>query len=95
MARLTVKDFLDQCGKHSVAMLRVETLAEAEAAPKAGAEMLSVPPAMGFDRRFREVAPDASIFPGNNFYEIGTTDDFLHWAFPLLKQGAEGFYCSS
>jgi 3-methyl-2-oxobutanoate hydroxymethyltransferase len=49
---------------------------------------------MVFDRRFREVAPDAFIFPGDNFYEIGTTDDFLHWAFPLFKQGADAFYCS-
>jgi 3-methyl-2-oxobutanoate hydroxymethyltransferase len=73
----------------------VETLAEAEAATKAGVELLSVPPAMVFDRRFREVAPDAFIFPGDNFYEIGTTDDFLHWAFPLFKQGADAFYCSS
>jgi 3-methyl-2-oxobutanoate hydroxymethyltransferase len=70
-------------------------LAEAEAAAKAGVELLSVPPAMVFDRRFREVAPDAFIFPGDNFYEIGTTDDFLHWAFPLFKQGADAFYCSS
>lgn len=94
MARLTVKDLLDQRGKHQFAMLRVETLAEAEAAAKAGVELLSVPPAMVFDRRFREVAPDAFAFPGDNFYEIGTTDDFLHWAFPLYKHGADGFYCS-
>ena len=32
MARLTVKDLLDQRGKHQFAMLRVETLDEAEAA---------------------------------------------------------------
>ena len=95
MARLNVKDLLDQRGKHQFAMLRVETLTEAEAASKAGVELLSVPPAMVFDRRFREVAPDAFIFPGDNFYEIGTTDDFLHWAFPLFKQGADAFYCSS
>jgi 3-methyl-2-oxobutanoate hydroxymethyltransferase len=49
---------------------------------------------MVFDRRFRDAAPDAFIFPGDNFYEIGTTDDFLHWAFPLFKQGADAFYCS-
>lgn len=94
MARLTVKDLLDQRGKHTFAMLRVETLAEAEAAARAGVELLSVPPAMVHDRRFREVAPDAFIFPGDNFYEIGTTDDFLHWAFPLYKRGADAFYCS-
>lgn len=94
MARLTVKDLLDQRSKHVFAMLRVETLEEAEAAAKAGVELLSVPPAMVFDRRFREVAPEAFIFPGDNFYEIGAADDFLKWAFPLYKHGADGFYCS-
>lgn len=94
MARLTVKDLLDQRGKHVFAMLRVETLEEAEAAAKAGVELLSVPPAMVFDRRLREVAPEAFIFPGDNFYEIGAADDFLKWAFPLYKHGADGFYCS-
>jgi len=94
MARLTVKDLLDQRGKHQFAMLRVETLEEAEAAEKAGVELLSVPPAMVMDRRFRDVAPNAFAFPGDNFYEIGDTADFLKWAFPLFKHGADGFYCS-
>ncbi|NHB75645.1 3-methyl-2-oxobutanoate hydroxymethyltransferase [Rhodobacter calidifons] len=94
MAPPTVRDLLDQRGRHPFAMLRVESLEEAEAAAKAGVELLSVPPAMVFDRRFREVAPDAFIFPGDNFYEIGGTDDFLRWAFPLFKHGADALYCS-
>lgn len=94
MARLTVRDLLDARGKHQFAMLRVETLEEAEAAAKAGVELLSVPPSMIFDGRFREVAPDCFAFPGDNFYEIGGTEDFLKWAFPLYKRGADGFYCS-
>ena len=94
MARLTVRDLMDARGSHSFAMLRVETLDEAEAAARAGVELLSVPPAMILDRRFREVAPDCFAFPGDNFYEIGGTDDFLKWAFPLFKHGADGFYCS-
>lgn len=92
--RLTVRDLLDQRGKHQFAMLRVETLEEAEAAERAGVELLSVPPAMIMDRRFREAAPLAFAFPGDNFYEIGDTADFLKWAFPLYKNGADGFYCS-
>jgi len=92
--RLTVRDLLDQRGKHRFAMLRVETLEEAEAAEKAGVELLSVPPAMIMDRRFRDAAPTAFAFPGDNFYEIGDTADFLKWAFPLYKNGADGFYCS-
>ena len=91
---LTVRDLLDARGKHQFAMLRVETLDEAEAAERAGVELLSVPPAMIMDRRFREAAPTAFAFPGDNFYEIGDTSDFLKWAFPLYKHGADGFYCS-
>ena len=94
MAPPTVKDLMDARGTHQFAMLRVETLEEAEAAAKAGVELLSVPPAMIMDRRFREAAPDAFAFPGDNFYEIGATDDFLRWAFPLYKHGADAFYCS-
>jgi 3-methyl-2-oxobutanoate hydroxymethyltransferase len=90
----TVRDLLDARGKHQFAMLRVETLEEAEAAQRAGVELLSIPPAMILDRRFREVAPTAFAFPGDNFYEIGDTADFLKWAFPLFKHGADGFYCS-
>jgi 3-methyl-2-oxobutanoate hydroxymethyltransferase len=93
-ARLTVRDLLDQRRKHQFAMLRVETLEEAAAAEKAGVELLSVPPAMIMDRRFRDVAPNAFAFPGDNFYEIGDTADFLKWAFPLFKHGADAFYCS-
>ena len=92
--RLTVRDLMDQRGKHQFAMLRVETLEEAEAAERAGVELLSVPPAMIMDRRFRDAAPTAFAFPGDNFYEIGDTADFLKWAFPLYKHGADGFYCS-
>jgi 3-methyl-2-oxobutanoate hydroxymethyltransferase len=94
MARLTVKDLLDARGKHQFSMLRVETIEEAEAAAKAGVELFSIPPAMIHDGRFREVAPDAFAFPGDNFYEIGGTEDFLRWAMPLYKAGADGVYCS-
>ncbi|OYU18116.1 MAG: 3-methyl-2-oxobutanoate hydroxymethyltransferase [Rhodobacteraceae bacterium PARR1] len=92
--RLTVQDLLAARGKHQFAMLRVETLAEAEAAERAGVEMLSVPPAMILDRNFRDAAPTAFAVPGDNFYEIGDTADFLKWAFPLYKAGADAFYCS-
>lgn len=94
MARLTVRDLMDARGKHQFAMLRVETIEEAEAAARAGVELLSIPPAMLHDRRFREAAPDCFAFPGQNFYEIGGTEDFLRWAFPLYAQGADAFYCS-
>ncbi len=90
----TVASLRANRGRHSYAMLRVETLEEAAAAEAAGVELLSVPPAMVMDRRFREVAPNAFALPGDNFYEIGATDDFLRWAFPLVKHGADAVYCS-
>ncbi len=42
--RPTVADLLAMKGKRQLSMLRVETLEEAEAAQKAGIDMLSVPP---------------------------------------------------
>lgn len=90
----TVASLRASRGRHVYAMLRVETLDEAAAAEAAGVELLSVPPAMILDPRFREVAPKAFAFPGDNFYEIGGPDAFLLWALPLIKHGADGVYCS-
>jgi 3-methyl-2-oxobutanoate hydroxymethyltransferase len=92
--RHTVASLRAARGRSSYAMLRVETLDEAAAAEAAGVELLSVPPAMILDPRFREVTPSAFAFPGDNFYEIGGPDDFLRWALPLMKHGADGVYCS-
>jgi 3-methyl-2-oxobutanoate hydroxymethyltransferase len=94
MARPTVADLLARRGAHQFAMLRVETIEEAAAAAQAGVELLSVPPAMIMDRRFREEAPNVFAIPGENFYEIGDTADFLKWAFPLYGHGADAVYCS-
>lgn len=93
-ARPTVHDLMQMRGKRALAMLRVETLEEAEAAERAGVEMLSVPPAMMLDPRFRDAAPGAFAIPGENYWEIGDTAAFLKWAFPLVKAGADAVYCS-
>lgn len=90
----TVADLRANRGKVNYAMLRVETLDEAAAAQTAGVQLLSVPPGMVLDGRFRQIAPTAFIFPGDNFYEIGGPDDFLKWAMPLVKHGADAVYCS-
>lgn len=92
--RPTVADLLASRGKHQYAMLRVETLEEAEAAETAGVELFSIPPAMIHDPRFRQVAPVAFVFPGENYYEIGDTSAFMKWAMPLMKAGADAVYCS-
>lgn len=95
MARPTVADLTALRGTRQLTMLRVETLDEAQAANRAGVDLLSVPPAMILDPRFRDAAPDAFAIPGDNYYEIGTTDDFIRWAFPLIKAGADAIYCSA
>jgi len=93
-SRHTVASLRAARGRHPFAMLRVETLDEAAAAEAAGIELLSVPPQMILDPRFREVAPGVFAVPGDNFYEIGGPEDFLRWALPLVKHGADAVYCS-
>lgn len=90
----TVADLLANRGKRPYAMLRVETIEEAAAAHAAGVELFSIPPAMIHDPRFRQVAPSAFAFPGENYYEIGDTAAFLKWAMPLMAAGADALYCS-
>jgi 3-methyl-2-oxobutanoate hydroxymethyltransferase len=90
----TVADLRANRGRHPYAMLRVQTLDEAAAAEAAGVELLSVPPAMLLDLRFRQVAPGAFACPGENYFEIGDTAAFIRWAMPLMKAGADAVYCS-
>ena len=33
--------------------------------------------------------------PGSNFYEIVTTEDFVRWAFRMLKASADAVYCAA
>jgi 3-methyl-2-oxobutanoate hydroxymethyltransferase len=82
-------------GKRQLTMLRVMTLDEAEAADKAGVDIVSVPPDLVCDPRYREAAPNLFTMPGDNFYEVGTADDFVRWAFRLYKAGADAVYCSA
>ena len=94
-ARPTVADLRAMKGKRQLTMLRVLTLEEAEAAERAGVDIVSIPPSLMLDRRYRDAAPSLFSMPGDNFYEIGTTDDFLRWAFPLYKASADALYCSA
>jgi 3-methyl-2-oxobutanoate hydroxymethyltransferase len=93
--RPTVGDIRALKGKCQFTMLRVESLQELEAAEKAGIEFVSVPPELMLLPEFREVAPGVFAVPGVNFYEIGTTDDFIRWAFRLYKASADAVYCSA
>jgi 3-methyl-2-oxobutanoate hydroxymethyltransferase len=82
-------------GRHQFTMLRVETLEELEAAERANIDMASVSPELMVDPRFRDAAPGMFAVPGVDFYEVGTTDDFVRWAFRLYKAGADAVYCSA
>jgi 3-methyl-2-oxobutanoate hydroxymethyltransferase len=93
--RPTIADLRAMKGKCQLTMLRVMTLEEAEAAERAGIDIVSIPPDLLLDPRYREVAPSLFSMPGDNFYEIGTADDFVRWAFRMYKAGADAVYCSA
>ncbi|MCX7888341.1 MAG: 3-methyl-2-oxobutanoate hydroxymethyltransferase [Rhodobacteraceae bacterium] len=93
--RLTVADIRALKGVRQLTMMRVETWQELAAAEAAGIDSVSVPPAMMTDPRFRDVAPGVFAVPGVNFFELGTADDFVRWAFAMLRAGADAVYCSA
>lgn len=93
--RPTIADLRAMKGKRQLTMLRVTTLDEAEAAERAGIDIVSIPPDLMLNPQYRDAAPSLFSMPGDNFYEIGTTDDFLRWAFRLYKASADAVYCSA
>jgi 3-methyl-2-oxobutanoate hydroxymethyltransferase len=93
--RPTVADVRAMKGKYQYTMLRVETMQELEAAELAGIDMVSVPPDLMCDPEFRDAAPGLFAVPGLNYFDVGTTDDFIRWSFRMVKAGADAVYCSA
>jgi len=93
--RPTIADLRAIKGKKQLTMLRVMTLEEAEAAEKAGVDIVSIPPELLLNPHYRDAAPSLFSMPGENFYEIGTADDFVRWSFRMVKAGADAVYCSA
>ena len=93
--RPTIADLRAMKGKRQLTMLRVLTMDEAEAAERAGVDIVSVPPELVLNPQYRDAAPSLFTMPGENFFEIGTADDFVRWAFRLYKAGADAVYCSA
>ncbi|TCN33092.1 3-methyl-2-oxobutanoate hydroxymethyltransferase [Sinorhizobium americanum] len=92
--RPTVADLLSIKGKRQLTMLRVVTLEEAEAAEKAGIDLVSVPPALlGPD--FREAAPTVFAFPGLEYGDFVTAEDYLRGAFQAMRAGGDAVYCAA
>jgi 3-methyl-2-oxobutanoate hydroxymethyltransferase len=93
--RPTVADLRAMKGNRQLTMLRVMNLEEAEAAEQAGIDIVSIPPELLLDPRYREVAPSLFSMAGDNFYEFGTADDFVRFAFRLYKASADAVYCAA
>ena len=93
--RPTVADVRAMKGKYQHTMLRVETMQELEAAEQAGIDMVSVPPDLMCDPEFRDAAPGLFAVPGLNYFDVGTTDDFIRWSFRMVKASADAVYCSA
>lgn len=93
--RPTIADLRALKGSEQLTMLRVTTLEEAEAAERAGVDIVSIPPELILDPRYRDAAPSLFSMPGENFYEIGTADDFVRWSFRMIKASADAVYCSA
>jgi 3-methyl-2-oxobutanoate hydroxymethyltransferase len=93
--RPTIADLRAIKGRRQLTMLRVMTLEEAEAAEQAGVDIVSIPPNLMLDPRYRDAAPTLFSMPGDNFFEIGTADDFVRWAFKMYKASADAVYCSA
>ena len=93
-SRPTVADLQAMKGKRQLTMLRVVTLEEAEAADKAGIDLVSVPPAL-LGPAFREAAPTVFAFPGLEYGDFVTADDYLRGAFQAMKAGGDAVYCAA
>ena len=93
--RPTIWDLRANKGKRQYTMLRLFTLEEAEAAERAGIDIVSVPPSLLLNPQYRDAAPSLFTMPGDNFFEFGTADDFVRFAFNLYKHGADAIYSSA
>ncbi|HEY3544759.1 MAG TPA: 3-methyl-2-oxobutanoate hydroxymethyltransferase [Propionicimonas sp.] len=92
---LTVADLRAARGRRSLTMIRVATWDQLEAAERAGVDLVSVPPEMMADPRFRLAAPTVFAVPAMNFYDLGDSDDFVRWAYRMLRAGADAVQTSA
>ena len=94
--RPTVADVRANKGRVQYTMMRVESWEELAAAEAAGIDMVSVPPEMLTQSRFRDVAPSLFTVPGLALYSApAATDDYLRWAFRMMEAGADAVYCAA
>lgn len=92
--RPTVADLLSMKGSRQLTMLRVTSLEEADAAQRAGIDLLSVPPSL-LGPAFREAAPSCFAFPGLEYGDYVNADEYIRAAFIALKAGGDAVYCAA
>jgi 3-methyl-2-oxobutanoate hydroxymethyltransferase len=88
----TVADLRALKGRGQRTMLKVFTLDEAAAAEAAGIDIVSIPPALMLNSRYREVAPTLFSMTGKTHLEAGTADDYLRFSGEMLQAGADAIY---
>jgi 3-methyl-2-oxobutanoate hydroxymethyltransferase len=91
---MTVADLRAAKGRRQLTMLRIFSVEHAAAAEDAGIDIVSAPPELVSDPRYREVAPSLFTLTGRDHREAGSADDHLRWAGEMLRAGADCIYCS-
>jgi 3-methyl-2-oxobutanoate hydroxymethyltransferase len=92
--RLTALDLLASRGKVQRTNVFVVTPEEAEAAERAGIDILTVDGRL-FTPEIRAAAPNTFMIGGLAFGHLATTDEYLRAACDLYELGAQAFYCAA
>ena len=92
--RRTIADLLSLKGKGQLTMLRVETLQEAEAAERAGIDMLSIPFEI-LGPAFREACPTVFAMPGKAPGHFISAEDYVRAGWTALTSGGDAMYCAA
>ena len=93
-SRPTVADIRALKGKRQLSMLFVDTPEEADAAARAGIDMLSIIDPV-WTPEMREAAGDCFVQVGLLYGELVTTEDYLRAAHRVTRIGGDCCYCAS
>ena len=91
--RITIYDLWSQKGKKKWAQTHIDTDKEAEAAFKAGIEIISCEPDHYFPK-VREVAPSAFLSVELKHGTVSSSQEAIKKAFEILEMGGDAVYCS-
>ncbi len=92
--RVTALDLLASRGEVQRTNVFVTTPEEAEAAERAGIDMLTVDGRL-LTSEIREAAPKTFLIGGLAFGHLATSDEYLRAACDLYELGAQAFYCAA